>query len=95
MEAAPVYVSTTATAEDLQQLKLLSIFHYVLAGITGLFSLFPLIHLFMGLAIVTGHLPMTTTNAAALEQALDAQSLAHWRIGQVVTAQGDERVRIG
>lgn len=67
MEAAPVYVSTTATAEDLQQLKLLSIFHYVLAGITGLFSLFPLIHLFMGLAIVTGHLPMTTTNADAPE----------------------------
>ncbi|WP_207306672.1 phosphoribosylformylglycinamidine cyclo-ligase [Xanthomonas oryzae] len=33
--------------------------------------------------------------AAALEQALDAQSLAHWRIGQVVPAHGDERVRIG
>ncbi|MBB4132492.1 phosphoribosylformylglycinamidine cyclo-ligase [Xanthomonas sp. 3075] len=33
--------------------------------------------------------------AAALEQALGAQSLAHWRIGQVVPAQGDERVRIG
>ncbi|WP_258077260.1 AIR synthase-related protein, partial [Xanthomonas arboricola] len=33
--------------------------------------------------------------AAALEQALDAQSLAHWRIGQVVPAQGDVRVRIG
>ncbi|RXD79301.1 phosphoribosylformylglycinamidine cyclo-ligase, partial [Xanthomonas perforans] len=33
--------------------------------------------------------------AATLEQALDAQSLAHWRIGQVVPAHGDERVRIG
>ncbi|AZU13959.1 phosphoribosylaminoimidazole synthetase [Xanthomonas phaseoli pv. phaseoli] len=33
--------------------------------------------------------------AATLEQALDAQSLAHWRIGQVVSAHGDERVRIG
>ncbi|KAB7771965.1 hypothetical protein [Xanthomonas maliensis] len=55
----PAHVAA-ASSEDLQQLKLLSIFHYVLAGITGLFSLFPLIHLVMGLAIVTGKLPMQT-----------------------------------
>lgn len=69
MDASPIASPSTATAaasaEDLQQLKLLSIFHYVLAGITGLFSLFPLIHLFMGLAIVTGHLPMESTSPDA------------------------------
>ncbi|SBV52389.1 hypothetical protein XBLMG947_3184 [Xanthomonas bromi] len=67
MDAPPVAApsATAASAEDLQQLKLLSIFHYVLSGITGLFSLFPLIHLFMGLAIVTGHLPMENTSPDA------------------------------
>ncbi|MCF5930821.1 hypothetical protein L2216_27445, partial [Xanthomonas perforans] len=67
MDASPIAapIAVTASAEDLQQLKLLSIFHYVLAGITGLFSLFPLIHLFMGLAIVTGHLPMESTSPDA------------------------------
>lgn len=46
------------SAQDADHLRLLSIFHYVVAGITALFSLFPLIHLVMGLAMVTGHLPM-------------------------------------
>ncbi|HBK46271.1 MAG TPA: hypothetical protein DDZ67_07525 [Xanthomonadaceae bacterium] len=58
MEATTPPPALPASAEDLQQLKLLSIFHYVLAGITALFSLFPLIHLFMGIAIITGHMPM-------------------------------------
>ncbi|MDR6093565.1 hypothetical protein [Stenotrophomonas sp. SORGH_AS_0321] len=50
--------TTPLGAQDADHLRLLSIFHYVVAGITALFSLFPLIHLLMGLAIVTGHLPM-------------------------------------
>ena len=33
--------------------------------------------------------------AAALEQAIDAQGLQHWRIGEVVSAGDGERVRIG
>ena len=33
--------------------------------------------------------------AAALEQAIDAQGLAHWRIGEVVAAGAGERVHIG
>lgn len=33
--------------------------------------------------------------AGALEQALDALSLQHWRIGEVTAAEGEERVRIG
>ena len=39
---------------DVEHLRLLSLFHYVVGGLAALFSLFPLIHLFMGVAIVTG-----------------------------------------
>lgn len=35
--------------QDEQQLQLLSIFHYVVSGITALCSLFPVIHLVVGL----------------------------------------------
>ncbi|PKV13856.1 hypothetical protein [Xanthomonas prunicola] len=67
MDASPLPppALASASADDLQHLKLLSIFHYVLAGITALFSLFPLIHLAMGIAIITGHLPMDTANPDA------------------------------
>lgn len=39
---------------DLEHLKLLSIFHYVVGGFAGLFSLFPVVHLFFGIAMVSG-----------------------------------------
>jgi hypothetical protein len=42
--------------EDLEHLRLLEIGHYVVAGLAGLFSLFPVIHLVLGIAAVTGHL---------------------------------------
>ena len=51
---------STLTDEDASQLRLLSIFHYVVAAITGLFSLIPVLHLVMGLAVATGNLPMET-----------------------------------
>ncbi|MFC7521972.1 hypothetical protein ACFQS6_22240 [Xanthomonas populi] len=65
MDASPLAPTNSASAEDLQQLKLLSAFHYVLAGMTALFALFPLLYLFMGIAIITGHLPMANANADA------------------------------
>jgi len=40
--------------QDLEHLRLLSIFHYVVAGLTALFSLIPSFHLFFGLAMATG-----------------------------------------
>ena len=46
-------------SQDQQHLDLLGIFHYVVAGISALFSLIPVIHLAMGLAMVTGHFPHT------------------------------------
>lgn len=43
--------------DDLQHLRLLSIFHYVVAGLAALFGLFPIIHLAIGIAIVSGSIP--------------------------------------
>lgn len=53
--------------QDDQHLQLLSIFHYVVGGLIALFSLFPLIHLAMGLGMVTGTFPA--------DNAEDAQAL--------------------
>jgi hypothetical protein len=47
---------------DSEHLRLLSIFHYVVAGIATLFSLFALIYLAMGLAIVFGRLDPASKN---------------------------------
>jgi hypothetical protein len=38
--------------QDEEHLRLLSIFHYIVGGITGLCACFPLIHLVVGLALV-------------------------------------------
>lgn len=46
--------SAPANADDLLQLKLLSIFHYVVAGIMALFSLMPVIHVVVGVLMLTG-----------------------------------------
>lgn len=51
--------------EDASQLRLLSIFHYVIAGLTALFSLFPLIHVGIGIATLTGAMPMESNGGPA------------------------------
>jgi hypothetical protein len=43
--------------QDLEHLQLLSISHYVVAAAGGLGSLFPIFHLILGIAMVTGRLP--------------------------------------
>lgn len=40
--------------QDEEQLHLLSVFHYVLAGLCALFALFPLIYVAMGLTMMGG-----------------------------------------
>ena len=40
--------------QDQEHLRLLAIFHYVMAGITTLFSMFPLLYLGLGLAMIFG-----------------------------------------
>jgi hypothetical protein len=39
---------------DAEHLRLLSIFHYVVGGLAVLFALLPAMHLFMGIAMVSG-----------------------------------------
>lgn len=43
-----------STNQDLEHLRLLSIFHYVVAGLVALFGCMPLIHFGLGLAIAMG-----------------------------------------
>lgn len=40
--------------QDADQIKILAIFHYVVAGIAGIFACFPIFHLLMGLSMLTG-----------------------------------------
>jgi hypothetical protein len=40
--------------QDEQHLNLLSIFHYIVGGLTALFSCFPLFHIAMGIAMLCG-----------------------------------------
>jgi len=40
--------------EKTDQLRLLSIFHFVVAGMAGLFACFPIFHLMMGISMLTG-----------------------------------------
>jgi hypothetical protein len=40
--------------EEAKQLDLLSVFHYVVGGLLALFSCLPFLHVFMGIAIITG-----------------------------------------
>lgn len=51
--------------QDAEHLKLLSIFHYVVAGLAALFSLVPVLHLVIGLAMVSGTLEGTDTDPPA------------------------------
>ena len=43
--------------KDLEHLRLLSIFHYVVAGLIALFACFPIIHLVIGLTFLTTDFP--------------------------------------
>lgn len=40
--------------QDLEHLRVLSIFHYVVGGLAGFFACFPLLHFFIGLAMTLG-----------------------------------------
>ena len=42
---------------DADNLQVITILHYVLAGIMGMFSLFPVFHVAMGIALVAGAFP--------------------------------------
>jgi hypothetical protein len=43
-------------SSEADNLRVLSIFHYVIAGLAALFSMFPVLHIFMGAMMVAGRL---------------------------------------
>jgi len=51
------------STEDFKHLELLGIFHYILGGITAFLSCMPLLHIFMGLAILTGRICETSDDS--------------------------------
>lgn len=53
--------------KDLEHLKLLSIFYYVVGGLIALFSCIPIIHLSIGIAFLTGNIPTTPRHAGEPE----------------------------
>ncbi len=50
--------------DDLQHLQILSIFHYVVGGLTGMFACFPIIHFIIGILMVTGALDSSMQGGA-------------------------------
>jgi hypothetical protein len=40
--------------EDIKNIDMLSMFHYIIGGFTALFSCIPFIHVFLGLAMLSG-----------------------------------------
>ena len=53
-------------SQDGEHLRLLAIFHYVVASLSALFSFFPVIHLVIGVGIVTGRLDATNRDPGAV-----------------------------
>src|SRR5688572_159480 len=47
---------STPEQQDEQHLDLLAVFHYVVGGVCGLFSLFPILHVALGLAMASGRI---------------------------------------
>lgn len=43
-------------SDDIKHVELLSMFHYIVGGITALFACIPLVHIFLGLAMISGKL---------------------------------------
>ena len=52
--------------EDLEHLRMLSVFHYVVAGIVVLVGCIPLLHFGIGVAMTTGALPTDELGAAVI-----------------------------
>lgn len=67
MDAAPTPLAPPPllSLEDQGHLRLLSIFHYVVAGLMALFALFPLLYIGIGLGIVNGWFPANRQAAGA------------------------------
>ena len=57
--------ATGGMTQEREHIRLLATFHWVVAAFSGLFSLFPLLHLLMGIGMVTGRFSDAKGQAAA------------------------------
>lgn len=55
---------TDSQKQDLEQLKLLSLFHYIMAGLTALVALFPIVHLIIGIIFIVAPESMESNGEA-------------------------------
>lgn len=62
----PASDATIQAENDAQHLRVLEIMHYVVAAIIGLFSLLPLIHVGLGIAMLTGAIKGSGTGDEAM-----------------------------
>jgi hypothetical protein len=83
--------------QDEEYLKLLSIFHYVLAGFTAFFALFPIIYVIMGLFLMfapthfagTGHQPPPPTFVGLIFVIMGGVMMAiGWTFAALIFAAG-------
>lgn len=78
--------------QDLEHLKLLAIFHYVVAGMTALFACIPFLHFFMGLALATGTLGETDPEARPIGIGIMVFAglfiLAGWTLATLIASAG-------
>ena len=70
MDPTPDTSPTGTPSQDAAHLDLLGIFHYIVAGVSALFSCFPVIHLVIGIAMVTGRMGEMHRSPGAPEPAL-------------------------
>ncbi|MEG2803617.1 hypothetical protein [Stenotrophomonas sp.] len=62
---APTPPGARPAPDDLAQLRLLSVFHYVMAALFALGALFPLIYLVLGIAVLCGAMPVDSSTASS------------------------------
>ncbi|HAL23502.1 MAG TPA: hypothetical protein DCP40_12360 [Stenotrophomonas sp.] len=72
---APAPAAPVLTAEDSNHLRLLSIFHYVVAGLAAVFALIFVFHIVMGVLMLNGTLPMNSNGQAT---SLQEQRFMGW-----------------
>jgi hypothetical protein len=81
--------------QDVEHLRLLSIFHYVVGGVATLFACFPCIHLFVGIALASGALeprpgeePVSTFVGWILIAVATTIILIGWTLAMMVVVAG-------
>lgn len=77
-EPSPDTASPKDLGESAEHLRLLSIFHYLVAGLMALFAFFPVLHLAIGISLIIGKPFFTKTSEDAPKNAPPVADLFGW-----------------